>query len=62
MYEKNEPLSKIQYDVMMKNFQEYMIVGGMPLIVKTFVILYRTFSFFIYIFYYLCYNHKHKGK
>lgn len=37
MYEKNEPLSKIQYDVMMENFQEYMIVGGMPLIVKTFV-------------------------
>lgn len=34
---KNEPLSKIQYDVMMENFQEYMIVGGMPLIVKTFV-------------------------
>ena len=34
---KNEPLSKIQYDVMMDNFQEYMIVGGMPLIVKTFV-------------------------
>lgn len=32
-----EPLSKIQYDVIMENFQEYMIVGGMPLIVKTFV-------------------------
>lgn len=34
---KNEPLSKMQYDVMMENFNEYMIVGGMPLIVKTFV-------------------------
>ena len=34
---KNEPLSKIQYDVMMENFNEYMIVGGMPLIVKTFI-------------------------
>ena len=34
---KNETLSKIQYDIMMENFQEYMIVGGMPLIVKTFV-------------------------
>lgn len=32
-----EPLSKIQYNVIMENFQEYMIVGGMPLIVKTFV-------------------------
>lgn len=32
-----EPLSKIQYDVIMENFQEYMIVGGMPLTVKTFV-------------------------
>ena len=31
---KNEALSKIQYEVMMENFQEYMIVGGMPLIVK----------------------------
>ena len=34
---KIEPLSKTQYDVIMENFQEYMIVGGMPLIVKTFV-------------------------
>ena len=34
---KNESLSKIQYDVMMENFQEYMIIGGMPLIVKTFI-------------------------
>lgn len=32
-----EPLSKVQYDVIMEAFQEYMIVGGMPLIVKTFV-------------------------
>ena len=34
---KIEPLSKTQYDVIMENFQEYMIVGGIPLIVKTFV-------------------------
>lgn len=34
---KVEPLSKVQYDVIMEAFQEYMIVGGMPLIVKTFV-------------------------
>lgn len=34
---KNEPLSKIQYDVMMENFREYMVIGGMPLIVKTFI-------------------------
>ena len=34
---KNEPLSKIQYDVMMENFQEYMIVGGMPAIVERYI-------------------------
>ena len=32
-----KPLSKIQYDVMMSNFKEYMIVGGMPAIVSKFV-------------------------
>jgi hypothetical protein len=34
---KQEALSKTEYDVMMENFNEYMIVGGMPLIVKTFI-------------------------
>lgn len=33
-----KPLSKIQYDTMFDNFMEYMVVGGMPLIVKTFVL------------------------
>lgn len=32
-----KPLSKIQYDVMMENFKEYMIVGGMPAIVNRFI-------------------------
>ena len=32
-----KPLSKIQYEVMMDNFREYMIVGGMPNIVNKFV-------------------------
>ena len=32
-----EPLTKIQYDVIMDYFQEYIIVGGMPLVVKTFI-------------------------
>ena len=32
-----KPLSSIQYDVMMSNFKEYMIVGGMPAIVNQFV-------------------------
>lgn len=37
-YMKNcEPLPKLMYDVMLDNFHEYMIVGGMPAIVKTFV-------------------------
>ena len=31
------PLSKMQYDVMLSHFKDYMIVGGMPAIVKTFV-------------------------
>lgn len=34
---ETKPLSQIQYDVMLNNFKDYMIVGGMPLIVKTFV-------------------------
>ena len=32
-----KPLSTIQYDVMMSNFKEYMIVGGMPAIVNRFI-------------------------
>ena len=32
-----KPLSTIQYDVMMSNFKDYMIVGGMPAIVSRFV-------------------------
>mgnify|MGYP001852188658 CR=1 FL=1 len=32
-----EPLSNMQYDVMMSNFKEYMIVGGMPAIVSMFI-------------------------
>lgn len=32
-----KPLSSIQYDVMMDNFKEYMILGGMPEIVATFI-------------------------
>ena len=31
------PLSKVQYDVMMSNFKEYMVMGGMPAIVSKFV-------------------------
>lgn len=31
------PLSNIQYEVMMSNFKEYMIIGGMPAIVNKFV-------------------------
>lgn len=32
-----KPLSNIQYDVMMSNFKEYMIIGGMPAIVNKFI-------------------------
>ena len=32
-----KPLSETQYDVMMLNFKDYMIVGGMPAIVSKFV-------------------------
>ncbi len=31
------PLSQIEYDVMLENFREYMILGGMPAIVFSFV-------------------------
>ena len=31
------PLSELEYNVMLKNFQEYMIIGGMPAIVRTFI-------------------------
>lgn len=34
---KGEPLPQIMYDVMLENFQEFMIVGGMPRIVMKFV-------------------------
>ena len=33
----NKPLSEIQYDVMMSNFKEYMVIGGMPAIVNRFI-------------------------
>ena len=32
-----EPLSETMYDVMLENFKEYMIVGGMPAIVNNFI-------------------------
>lgn len=32
-----KPLSTVQYDVMMSNFKEYMVIGGMPAIVNQFV-------------------------
>ena len=31
------PLSNVQYNVMMENFREYMVIGGMPAIVSKFV-------------------------
>ncbi len=31
------PLSNIEYDVMLENFKEYMVLGGMPAVVFTFV-------------------------
>ncbi len=34
---KCEPLSQTMYDVMKTNFQEYMIIGGMPAIVARFI-------------------------
>lgn len=40
MYEKmlnKTPLSNTEFDVMLKNFREYMVLGGMPAIVKSFV-------------------------
>lgn len=32
-----EPLSELEYNVMYNNFHEYMIIGGMPAIVRTFI-------------------------
>lgn len=40
MYEKMlkiEPLSNVEFDVMIENFREYMVLGGMPAIVNSFV-------------------------
>ncbi len=40
MYEKMlsvTPLSTVEYDVMLENFREYMVLGGMPAIVNSFV-------------------------
>lgn len=40
MYEKMlkvEPLSKVEYDVMLETFHEYMVLGGMPAIVNSFI-------------------------
>lgn len=34
---ENKPLSTVQYEVMMSNFKEYIIIGGMPAIVNKFV-------------------------
>ena len=34
---ETKPLTNTQYDVMMDNFKEYMVVGGMPAIVNKFV-------------------------
>lgn len=37
-YMKNcKPLPQIMYDVMLDNFHEYMVIGGMPAIVRTFI-------------------------
>lgn len=38
MYMKNcKPLSELEYKIMIDNFHEYMIIGGMPAIVRTFI-------------------------
>ena len=40
MYQKMlkvEPLSSAEFNVMLENFREYMVLGGMPAIVKSFV-------------------------
>ncbi|UTY40322.1 ATP-binding protein [Allocoprobacillus halotolerans] len=34
---KTEPLSQLEYDILLENFREYMVLGGMPRIVFTFV-------------------------
>lgn len=35
--EKCKPLSETQYDVMMNNFRDYMVIGGMPAIVFNYI-------------------------
>lgn len=40
MYEKMlsiTPLSRVEFDVMIENFREYMVLGGMPAIVNSFI-------------------------
>ena len=32
-----EPLSNVEYNVMLENFREYLVIGGMPKIVNTFI-------------------------
>ena len=32
-----EPLSTVEYDIMLENFREYMVLGGMPASVNSFV-------------------------
>ena len=32
-----KPLSSTQYSVMMSNFKDYMVIGGMPAIVNQFI-------------------------
>lgn len=34
---KTEPLSQLEYNILLENFREYMVLGGMPRIVFTFV-------------------------
>ena len=34
---RTTPLSTIEYDVMLENFREYMVLGGMPAVVFTFI-------------------------
>ena len=35
---ETKPLSKVQFEVMIDNFKEYMVVGGMPAIVHRFIV------------------------
>ena len=34
---RTEPLSNVEYNVMLENFREYLVIGGMPKIVNTFI-------------------------